>query len=136
MAKNIDTEDILATGRRKTSVAQVRLNQKGEGKILINSKTPEQFFGGHERHKLHAISPLKVTEGASAYDVSVKVIGGGVTGQAGAIRHGIARALAQIEEKIKRSMRKEGFLTRDDRMVERKKSGRPKARKRFQYSKR
>jgi small subunit ribosomal protein S9 len=136
VAKTHETEDILATGRRKTSVAQVRLARKGQGQVLINSKSADDFFGGHERHKLHAIGPLKTVEGSQSFDVHIKVSGGGVTGQAGAIRHGIARALAKIEEKIRRTMRKEGFLTRDDRMVERKKSGRPKARKRFQYSKR
>lgn len=130
------SDTIQATGRRKTSVAQVRLAREGQGKILVNSLPVDDFFGGHERHKLHAIEPLKAAEGAHSYDVNVRVTGGGVTGQAGAIRHGIARALAKIEEKVKRTMRKGGFLTRDDRMVERKKSGQPKARKRFQFSKR
>ena len=131
-----ESDIILATGRRKTSVAQVRLLRAGQGKILVNAVPVDDFFGGHTRHKLHAIEPLKVTEGTASYDVAVRVTGGGVTGQAGAMRHGIARALAKIEEKIKRSMRKGGYLTRDDRMVERKKPGQPKARKRFQFSKR
>ena len=131
-----DSDVIQATGRRKTSVAQVRMVRAGQGKILVNSVPVDDFFGGHERHKLHAIEPLKVTEGTTSYDVAIRVTGGGVTGQAGAIRHGIARALAKLADATKRSMRKGGFLTRDDRMVERKKSGQPKARKRFQFSKR
>jgi small subunit ribosomal protein S9 len=131
-----ESEIILATGRRKTSVAQVRLVRAGQGKILVNTIPVDDFFGGHTRHKLHAVEPLKVTEGTASYDVSVRVTGGGVTGQAGAMRHGIARALAKLADTTKRSMRKGGYLTRDDRMVERKKSGQPKARKRFQFSKR
>mgnify|MGYP001580912765 CR=1 FL=1 len=127
---------LYATGRRKTSVAQVRLMPGGEGKIMVNAKTAEAFFGGHGRHKEAAFLPLQRVEQAKGFDVTVKVTGGGITGQAGAIRHGIARALAKLEVDIKKSMRKEGFLTRDARMVERKKPGRPKARKRFQYSKR
>jgi len=125
-----------ATGRRKTSIAQVRLIPNGQGKITINAKPIEQFFGGHKRHAANATMPLAKTEQAKDFDVTVKVVGGGITGQAEAIRHGIARALAKIDDQIKKAMRKEGFLTRDARMVERKKPGRPKARKRFQYSKR
>ena len=134
MAKN--SNDLLwGTGRRKTSIAQVRLTPQGEGKVTINSKPAEVYFRGEHRQITDVLSPLK-TEGAGVYNVSVKVVGGGITGQAGAIRHGIARALAKIDEKFKKAMRAQGFLTRDDRMVERKKSGQPKARKRFQYSKR
>lgn len=125
-----------ATGRRKTSIAQVRLIPGGEGKIMINAKTAEVFFGGHGRHKEAAFLPLQRVERAKGFDVTVKVTGGGITGQAGAIRHAIARALSKLEEDIRKAMRKEGFLTRDARMVERKKPGQPKARKRFQYSKR
>ncbi len=127
---------LWATGRRKTSVAQVRMTPNGTGKIVINGKTPEQFFGGHTRHRDSAFLPIVKVEQAKGYDVTAKVVGGGITGQAEAIRHGIARALSKLELDIKKSMRKEGFLTRDARMVERKKPGRPKARKRFQYSKR
>ncbi|MBI3298102.1 MAG: 30S ribosomal protein S9 [Elusimicrobia bacterium] len=127
---------LFATGRRKTSIAQVRLTPGGEGKITVNAKTAEVFFGGHGRHKEMAFLPLARVEAAKGFDVNVKVTGGGITGQAGAIRHGVARALAKLELDIKKNMRKEGFLTRDARMVERKKPGRPKARKRFQYSKR
>jgi len=133
MAAN--TETLWATGRRKTSIAQVRLLPQGEGKVVVNAKPVEEFFRGQPRHINDVLSPFKA-EGAAVYNASVKVIGGGITGQAGAIRHGIARALAKIDDKFKKAMRKEGFLSRDDRMVERKKSGQPKARKRFQYSKR
>ena len=131
-----NTGILMATGRRKTSVAQVRLTPNGTGKILINTKTPEQFFGGHHRNKDSAFLPIVKVERAKGYDVTVKVNGGSMTGQAEAIRHGIARALSKLELDIKKAMRKEGYLTRDARMVERKKSGRPKARKRFQYSRR
>ncbi|MDE2291305.1 MAG: 30S ribosomal protein S9 [Elusimicrobia bacterium] len=127
---------LFATGRRKTSVAQVRLVPGGAGKVVVNAKTAEQFFGGHGRHKDSALMPLAKVEAAKGFDVTVKVTGGGITGQAEAIRHGLARALSKLDGDIKKSMRKEGFLTRDARMVERKKPGRPKARKRFQYSKR
>jgi len=129
-------DPIWATGRRKTSVAQVRLLPKGQGKILVNSKSLEDYFGGHERQKIEALLPARAASKAQGYDLYIRVYGGGVTGQAEAIRHGIARALSQLDDSIKKQMRKEGFLTRDPRMVERKKPGRPKARKRFQYSKR
>ena len=126
----------MATGRRKTSVAQVRMIPQGAGKIEVNRKPIEDFFGGNLRHIDNVKKPLDKIEGAKGFDIRAKVHGGGITGQAEAIRHGIARALAKIGEENKKIMRKEGFLTRDDRKVERKKPGRPKARKRFQYSKR
>ena len=129
--------DILwATGRRKTSIAQVRLIPKGDGSVVVNNKPIEKFFHGRPRHIDSALKPLDKVEGAKGYNVRAKIIGGGITGQAGALRHGIARALAKLGETAKKAMRKEGFLTRDARMVERKKPGQPKARKRFQYSKR
>ena len=130
-----NTSILWATGRRKTSIAQVRLIPNGAGNVLINTKPMTEFFRGHDRHINEVRLPMEKAE-QKGFDVSVKVCGGGITGQAGAIRHGIARALAKIDDKIKKVMRKEGFLTRDSRMVERKKPGRPKARKRFQYSKR
>ena len=129
------TDWIWATGRRKTSIAQVRLLSQGQGKIVINGKPADEYFRGHDRQKAEILAPFQA-EGVPSFDVSIKVSGGGVTGQAEAARHGIARALAKIDDRIKRMMRKEGWLTRDPRMVERKKPGRPKARKRFQYSKR
>ncbi len=127
---------LWATGRRKTSVAQVRLIPNGQGKVVVNAKPIEEFFRGHMRHQINALKPLDVSELAKGYDVLVRISGGGITGQAEAMRHGIARALAKIDDTIKKTLRKEGLLTRDSRMVERKKPGRPKARKRFQYSKR
>ena len=126
---------ILATGRRKTSVAQVRLSQNGEGKITINAKTPEEYFGNNPRLKHVIVTPFELTKDQK-FDCSVKVVGGGVSSQAGAIRHGIARAIASLGDSFHSSMKKAGFLTRDSRMVERKKYGHPKARKRFQFSKR
>lgn len=131
----VETNLLWATGRRKTSIAQVRLNPNGSGKLTVNAKPLADFFGGHGRHIHQIMLPFEKAE-AKSYDMTARVIGGGVTGQAEALRHGIARALAKIDDKTKKLMRKEGFLTRDSRMVERKKPGRPKARKRFQYSKR
>lgn len=128
-------ELIWATGRRKTSIAQVRLKPEGAGKVVVNGKPVEEYFAGHERHRQEAVSPLN-KEDTKNYDAWVKVEGGGITGQAQAVRHGLARALVKADEKFKKPMRKEGWLTRDPRMVERKKPGQPKARKRFQYSKR
>ncbi|MBI4349043.1 MAG: 30S ribosomal protein S9, partial [Elusimicrobia bacterium] len=107
MAKNNDL--IWATGRRKTSIAQVRLLPQGEGKVTVNTKPAEQYFHGQERHLHDVLLPLKV-EGAGGWNVSVKVVGGGITGQAGAIRHGIARALAKLDEKLKKQMRVNGYL--------------------------
>ena len=129
--------DILwATGRRKTSTAQVRLIPKGDGSVVVNNKPIDKFFHGRPRHIKDALTPLDKVEGARGYNVRAKISGGGVTGQAGALRHGIARALAKLGETAKKTMRKEGFLTRDARMVERKKYGQKGARKRFQFSKR
>ena len=126
---------ITATGRRKTSVAQVRLIQGGEGKITINSKTPEAYFGNVSRLSYVINTPFDLAKDQK-FDCVVKVDGGGVASQAGAIRHGIARAIASLGDSFHSSMKKAGFLTRDSRMVERKKYGHPKARKRFQFSKR
>ena len=126
---------IQATGRRKTSVAQIRLSQNGEGKITINAKTPEEYFGNNPRLKHVIVTPFELTKDQK-FDCVVKVVGGGVASQAGAIRHGIARAIASLGDTFHSSMKKAGFLTRDSRMVERKKYGHPKARKRFQFSKR
>ena len=126
---------ILATGRRKTSVAQIRMSQGGEGKITINSKTPEDYFGNTPHYKYVITTPFDLTKDQK-FDCVIKVNGGGISSQAGAIRHGIARAIASLGDSFHSSMKKAGFLTRDSRMVERKKPGRPKARKRFQFSKR
>ncbi|MBI4679362.1 MAG: 30S ribosomal protein S9 [Elusimicrobia bacterium] len=130
------SQQIWATGRRKTSVAQVRLIPQGDGKVTINSRPVDEYFLGQDRRKRDVLAPIGLIEEAKKFDFLIKVFGGGVTGQAGAVRHAIARALVKLDAKNKKPLRMEGFLTRDSRMVERKKSGQPKARKRFQYSKR
>ena len=122
------------TGRRKEAVARVRIIP-GKGKITINDKTIEDFFG-LETLRMIVKQPLVVTNNESKYDVIVKVIGGGYTGQAGAIRHGLSRALLQANEENRAILKKSGFLTRDSREKERKKYGLKKARKAPQFSKR
>ena len=126
---------LWATGRRKNATARVRLIQ-GNGRFVINDRSVDQFFGGHGRSKWQVMRPFEASKVGSQYDVFVDVNGGGVTGQAEAVSHGIARVFSKLDNSIRISMRKEGLLTRDSRMVERKKPGRPKARKRFQFSKR
>jgi small subunit ribosomal protein S9 len=126
--------DTIYIGRRKTSVARVIL-RNGNGKITVNGKEFEQAFP-QLLSREDILNPFKVTETVGNYDVLVNVQGGGTTGQAQAIRLGIARALSEINPDFRPALKKEGFLTRDPRMVERKKYGRPKARKRFQFSKR
>ena len=122
------------TGRRKSSVARVRLVE-GTGKITINGKDIDEYLG-LETLKVIVRQPLVATNTLTKYDVIVKVTGGGYTGQAGAIRHGISRALLKVNEEYKNVLRSEGLLTRDARVKERKKYGRKRARKRFQFSKR
>ncbi|MGA8099627.1 MAG: 30S ribosomal protein S9 [Candidatus Cybelea sp.] len=123
-----------STGRRKRAVARVKLSL-GQGVITVNGKPVDEYF---PRPQLLQIvrQPLEATQSTARFDVQVKAEGGGVTGQAGAIRHGIARALLAIDESFKGTLRKNGFLTRDPREKESKKYGRKRARKRFQYSKR
>jgi small subunit ribosomal protein S9 len=123
-----------AVGRRKTSVARVIL-MPGTGKITINRRSLEEFFP-IETLRADVLKPLDATQTAGKYDARVAVEGGGTTGQAGAIRLGIARALVDLSEDHKATLRAAGLLTRDPRMVERKKYGQKKARKRFQFSKR
>jgi small subunit ribosomal protein S9 len=123
-----------AVGRRKTSVARVIL-LPGTGKITINRRTLEEFFP-IETLRADVLKPLDATQTAGKYDARINVEGGGTTGQAGAIRLGIARALVDLSEDHKPVLRAAGLLTRDPRMVERKKYGQKKARKRFQFSKR
>ncbi len=125
----------LKTGRRKTSVAQAKL-VKGTGNITVNAKSLEDYFKGHAKYQATVKAPLTVTNLEKEYDVTAKVQGGGISSQAGALRHAIARSVAQISEEMKKMVKKAGFLTRDPRMVERKKPGQPGARKRFQFSKR
>ena len=135
MSDNTKITPFTGTGRRKNASARVRV-VKGSGIVLVNGKTLDEFFGGLFRHKRTAQRPVEVSAPAKEYDYQVFVTGGGITGQAGAISHAIARALLKIDPTLKANLRKEGLLTRDSRMVERKKPGRPKARKRFQFSKR
>nr|WP_272878545.1 30S ribosomal protein S9 [Clostridium sp. Cult3] len=124
----------MGTGRRKTSVARVRL-LPGSGKITINKRDIEEYFD-FDTLKVLVKEPLEITDTLDKYDVFVNVQGGGFTGQAGAIRHGIARALIKSDEELKPVLKKAGFLTRDPRMKERKKYGLKKARRAPQFSKR
>ncbi|MCX8107822.1 MAG: 30S ribosomal protein S9 [Verrucomicrobiae bacterium] len=128
------TIEFAATGRRKTASARVKLIP-GSGKVTVNNRPFESYFPV-ESYRVHAIQPLVATDTVSKFDVVAKVSGGGLSGQAGAIRHGIARALLLVDPSFKQPLREGGFLTRDPRMRERKKYGQPGARKRFQYSKR
>lgn len=128
------TVQYMATGRRKTSVARVRLIP-GSGKIVINKRDIDDYFD-YDTLKVIVREPLVVTDTLGKYDIFVNVHGGGFTGQAGAIRHGIARALVEVNEEYKPILRKAGFLTRDSRMKERKKYGLKKARRAPQFSKR
>jgi len=121
-------------GRRKTAIARVRLTP-GEGRILINDKTPLAYLG-RRTLEMQAVNPLRLTENLRRFDVSVKVEGGGISGQAGAVAHGIARALLEFDEELRPTLKKAGLLTRDARMKERKKYGLKGARKAFQFSKR
>jgi len=128
------TQANYGTGRRKTSAARVFL-APGNGTITINGRTLENFFG-RETARMVVRQPLELTENLDKMDVNVTITGGGNTGQAGAIRHGIARALVEHDESTRPTLRQAGLLTRDARMVERKKVGLHKARKRPQFSKR
>jgi len=128
------TQTICTTGRRKSSAARVYL-KPGTGKITVNKRTLDQYFG-RETARMVVRQPLETTNMLSSVDITVSVAGGGNSGQAGAIRHGIARALLAYDEAMRSPLRKAGFLTRDAREVERKKIGLHKARKRPQFSKR
>lgn len=130
MVKNLG----IGTGRRKTSVARVYL-RAGSGKISVNGKELGQYFPQGE-HAVMVRQPLMVTASENQFDVLINVYGGGINGQAGACRHGLARALCQVDEGNYTSLRSNGYLTRDSRMVERKKYGQRGARRRFQFSKR
>jgi small subunit ribosomal protein S9 len=134
MATETKTNEFLGTGRRKTSVARVRL-ASGNGKITVNGRAFDNYFP-METLRATVSQPLTVTGTAEKLDVRVNVSGGGPNGQAGAVRHGIARALLKFDAALRPSLKAEGFLTRDPRMKERKKYGQPGARKRFQFSKR
>ena len=123
-----------ATGRRKSSVARVRFT-KGKGNISVNNRTLDEYFG-RDTSKMVLKQPLDLVGLANQYDIIVNVHGGGLSGQAGAIRHGISRALQKVDADLRSSLKKAGMLTRDSREVERKKCGQPGARKNFQFSKR
>ena len=122
------------TGRRKKSIARVRL-VPGEGRVIINDRDINEYFG-LETLKVIVKQPLVLTDTSSKFDTICKVVGGGLSGQAGAIRHGISRALLKADEELRGVLKKAGFLTRDPRMKERKKYGLKKARKAPQFSKR
>ena len=125
----------FGTGRRKTSVARVRL-LPGDGKFMINGRTLDDFFGGLDTLKMVAKQPLTLTGTENQFDVIVNVQGGGFTGQSGAIRLGIARALIEADPNLRPELKRAGYLTRDSRMTERKKYGLKKARRAPQFSKR
>ena len=128
-------EQFWGTGRRKTSVARVRILPNGSGQFVVNKKSIEEYF---DRDDLVMVSkqPIEHLENSGQYDVFVNVKGGGISGQAGAILHGLSRALIKVDESLRPPLKKAGFLTRDARMAERKKYGRKGARGRFQFSKR
>lgn len=135
MATKDKEKEIIATGRRKTSIAVVKL-VKGKGRIFVNGKTLQAYLGNRPAVEMMVFRPLVLTDNQEKFDVKVKAVGGGIVAQAGAIRHGISRALLKVNEECKTVLRSEGLLTRDPRVKERKKYGRKKARKRFQFSKR
>lgn len=126
---------LTATGRRKTSVAQVRMVTPGTGKVSVNKREFDTYFPV-DLNRIEAVKPFRVTGTEGKFDVSVTVRGGGISGQTGAIQLGIARALVEYDEEMRSPLRQAGLMTRDPRMVERKKYGQKKARKRFQFSKR
>ncbi len=128
------TNVFTGTGRRKTSTARVRLSE-GTGKLTVNGRAFDAYFS-HENFSKQAYAPLLTVELRDKIDVSVNVVGGGVAGQAGAVAHGIARALQKLNPELRPALKKAGHITRDPREKERKKPGQPGARKRFQFSKR
>ncbi|MDQ6694395.1 MAG: 30S ribosomal protein S9 [Chloroflexota bacterium] len=123
------------TGRRKSAVARVRI-YPGNGQITVNSKSVEDYFGARTLYHNMVNHPLEVTDNAGKFNITVKVLGGGVTGQAGAVRHGMARALVQLDAALRPALKKAGLLARDPRQKERKKPGLKRARKAPQYTKR
>mgnify|MGYP000761027869 CR=1 FL=1 len=128
-------DEIKATGRRKTSIAVVKL-VKGKGRVFVNGKTLANYIGNRPALEMMIFKPLALTENMENFDVKVKAVGGGIASQAGAIKHGISRALLQYNPELRPVLKAEGLLTRDARVKERKKYGRKRARKRFQFSKR
>jgi small subunit ribosomal protein S9 len=127
--------EYYATGKRKTAVARVRL-RPGTGEVKLNDRALDEYFGGHEALKMLIRQPFTLTETNEKFDVSARIHGGGVTAQAGALRHGISRALCVFDLELRKRLKKAGFLSRDARIKERKKYGQKGARRRFQFSKR
>ncbi|HZU66682.1 MAG TPA: 30S ribosomal protein S9 [Ktedonobacteraceae bacterium] len=136
MADTTRGEYYYGMGRRKTAVARVRLFPNGDGTITINGKSSGAYFGNRESLNATMTAPLRVLDLNDAYTMTIRVVGGGTSGQAGAIRHAVARALVRVNPDWKPTLRKAGFLTRDPRMKERKKPGLKRARKAPQYTKR
>ncbi|MCX6945440.1 MAG: 30S ribosomal protein S9 [Verrucomicrobiota bacterium] len=128
------TTVFLGTGRRKTATARIRLTE-GSGKLIVNGRTFDSYFS-HENFSKQAYAPLLTVELREKIDVAANVAGGGISGQAGAVAHGIARALQKLNPELRAALKKAGHITRDPREKERKKPGQPGARKRFQFSKR
>lgn len=128
-------QQTCATGRRKTAIATVSL-RPGKGRVFINGRSIKDYFGGRATLEMMVFQPLALTGNEAKYDIIVKAIGGGICAQAGAIRHAVSKALLEVNEEHKTLLRSQGLLTRDSRIKERKKYGRKKARKRFQFSKR
>ena len=126
---------VYATGKRKTSIAKVWLTP-GSGKIIVNGFTLDEWLGGLESKKKRVLQPLDITKQASSVDIVAKTLGGGISGQADALRHGISKALNEYDAEFRKALKPEGLLTRDSRTVERKKYGRRKARRSPQFSKR
>jgi len=130
-----DNRYFYGTGRRKAAVARVRL-YPGAGGLTVNGKTARDYFGGRELYQKELLQPLRLTETLDRFDVSVRVVGGGVTGQVGATQLGIARALTRVDDELRGPLKRAGLLTRDARVKERKKVGLKRARKAPQYTKR
>ncbi len=128
-------EEYIATGRRKCAIAVVKL-VKGKGRVFVNGKTLKNYFGNHPSLEMLIFRPLALTDNQENFDVRVRTFGGGIAAQADAVKHGISKALLAYNEEYKTVLRAEGLLTRDSRIKERKKYGRKRARKRFQFSKR
>ena len=130
-----NSEAIKATGRRKCAIACVTLT-KGKGRVFVNGKTLSAYFGNRPTLEMAIYKPLALTDNATSFDCQVKAQGGGISAQADAIKHGISKALLEYNPEYKKVLKEEGLLTRDARVKERKKYGRKRARKRFQFSKR
>lgn len=132
---NPTSQYYYAVGRRKSAIARVRL-YPGEGTVTVNGRPATEYFGGRDIHQVAILEPLRLTGTAERFNVVVRVVGGGISGQAGAVRHGVARALLRFDEELRPALKRAKFLTRDSRVKERKKVGLKRARKAPQYTKR